>query len=319
MLNAHKIVLTVKFSDFSKICQSKICKSVFKEAIILRKFLSTISIWQRYEERIKRVNDYVHQHLDDTLNMEKLAEVACLSPYHWHRIYRAIHNETIASTVKKLRLQRATNDLVNTAQSMKQIAVRAGYSNIQSFNRAFKHNFGVPPGQYRNEGIKAQLLQIEVEQSNTYDCKIVKVDPINTVGIEYTGPYQNIGKTFERLNSMASGVGIQPHKLPSYGVYYDDPCVVPQQDLRSFAALPLPSGLDCKLPLRNQTIPGGTYAVFRVSGPFINAVACYDFIFGEWLRTSNRELGNHPGYTKYINPFEPDPANLETEIYLPLI
>ncbi|OWK24560.1 hypothetical protein AJ87_20285 [Rhizobium yanglingense] len=39
--------------------------------------------------------------------MERLAEIACMSSYHWHKIYRAIYGETLAATVKRLRLHRA--------------------------------------------------------------------------------------------------------------------------------------------------------------------------------------------------------------------
>jgi AraC-like DNA-binding protein len=40
--------------------------------------------------RLDRVTNYVFDHLDDTLDLNKLAEVARLSPYHWHRVYHAM-------------------------------------------------------------------------------------------------------------------------------------------------------------------------------------------------------------------------------------
>ena len=64
--------------------------------------------WIEYGERMERVSAYVFDHLDDDLDLNKLAEVACLSPYHWHRIYHAMRGETIAATVRRLRLHRAT-------------------------------------------------------------------------------------------------------------------------------------------------------------------------------------------------------------------
>lgn len=58
--------------------------------------------WTDYEERLGRVIAYIHDHLDDQLDLNQLAEVACLSPYHWHRIYYAIQGEAIVATVKTL-------------------------------------------------------------------------------------------------------------------------------------------------------------------------------------------------------------------------
>lgn len=59
--------------------------------------------WAEYGERMDRVTAYVFDHLDDALDLNRLAEVACLSPYHWHRIYHAMRGETIAATVRRLR------------------------------------------------------------------------------------------------------------------------------------------------------------------------------------------------------------------------
>ena len=94
--------------------------------------------WALYESRLRRVSAYIHDHLDEELDMERLAEIACLSSYHWHRIYRAIYGETLAATVKRLRLHRAAGDIVRTDLDISEIAKRSGYPNLQSFNRIFK-------------------------------------------------------------------------------------------------------------------------------------------------------------------------------------
>jgi AraC family transcriptional regulator len=45
---------------------------------------------ESYRDRLSRVTDYLHDHLEDELSFDRLAEIACLSPYHWSRIYHAI-------------------------------------------------------------------------------------------------------------------------------------------------------------------------------------------------------------------------------------
>lgn len=52
-----------------------------------------------YEPRLKRVTAYLHAHLDEYLDLNKLAEVACMSPYHWHRIYQAVHGESVVAAL----------------------------------------------------------------------------------------------------------------------------------------------------------------------------------------------------------------------------
>lgn len=45
--------------------------------------------WIRYAASVARVHEYIRAHLDGPLDLNRLAEVACLSPYHWQRVYRA--------------------------------------------------------------------------------------------------------------------------------------------------------------------------------------------------------------------------------------
>lgn len=107
---------------------------------------------ESYAKRLARVSSYIHDHLDDELNLDTLAEIACLSPYHWHRIYQASFGETVAATVKRLRFQRAAADLAHTDKPIPHIAARARYVSQASFTRAFSAAFGLPPAKYRDVG-----------------------------------------------------------------------------------------------------------------------------------------------------------------------
>ena len=81
-----------------------------------------------YQARLDRVVDHIYGHLDEDIRPEGLAEIACLSPYHWHRIYVAMRGETVSATIRRLRLSRAADRLANSDLSTRTIAERAGYS-----------------------------------------------------------------------------------------------------------------------------------------------------------------------------------------------
>jgi AraC family transcriptional regulator len=57
----------------------------------------------KYAARLARALDHIYDHLDEPLDIEKLAEIACLSRCHWHRIYHAMYGESVATTVRRLR------------------------------------------------------------------------------------------------------------------------------------------------------------------------------------------------------------------------
>ena len=77
---------------------------------------------QSYAERIGRVAAYIADHLDEALDIERLAAVACFSPFHFHRIYSAVTGETVGDTVRRCRLERAALQLVQSQRSIASIA-----------------------------------------------------------------------------------------------------------------------------------------------------------------------------------------------------
>ena len=104
----------------------------------------------QYHLRMQRVVDHINANLDDALDLDTLAEVACLSRFHWHRIYRGLTGETIHATVKRLKLNRASQQLKNSGDTLGAIARNAGYSSETAFGRAFKAQIGHSPASFRD-------------------------------------------------------------------------------------------------------------------------------------------------------------------------
>ena len=86
---------------------------------------------------------------DADADLHRLAELACLSPYHFHRVYRAPMGETVHATVQRMRLARVSVALAQGKGSLRQVADRAGYASEAAFSRAFSAQYGLPPGRYR--------------------------------------------------------------------------------------------------------------------------------------------------------------------------
>ena len=97
-----------------------------------------------YAARMNRVVDHIQTHLADPLDLEQLAAaVACFSPFHFHRLFRAW-----------MGLERAAQLLVfDQAKSISDIAQECGFSSASAFARAFKAGFGTPAGEWRNRKI----------------------------------------------------------------------------------------------------------------------------------------------------------------------
>ena len=64
-----------------------------------------------YNKRLLPVIRHLEQHYREPLDLTALAERAALSPYHFHRIYKAVTGETPAATVRRLRLENIARQL----------------------------------------------------------------------------------------------------------------------------------------------------------------------------------------------------------------
>lgn len=278
------------------------------------------SIWAVYEQRLRRVSAHIHDHLDEELDLDQLSAIACLSPHHWHRIYRAVHGETLAATVKRLRLHRAAGDLVSTTLSVEEIARRTGYPNLQSFNRIFKSVFGMPPARYRREGSHMVFQSTNGKGlGGMYDVTMKTIAPRELIGVSHTGSYMDIGRAFETLGGTLQARKLFRPDMRMIGVYLDDPDLVAEDKLRSFACVTGGEGVTIEAPLVHRQLDGGDYAVLRHKGPYADMHKAYQWLYGEWLPTSGRAVRDTVMFEEYINnPCDAAPTELVTDIYLPL-
>ncbi|MCF6320735.1 MAG: AraC family transcriptional regulator [Rhizobiaceae bacterium] len=277
-------------------------------------------VWANYEKRLARVSDYIYANLDDDLDMVRLAEIACLSPYHWHRIYHAVYGETIAATVKRLRLHRAAGDLTHSQMPVLQIAKRAGYPNLQSFNHTFKGAYGIAPGRFRtNAALTADIGKVSDIHNDSFDISIENINQFTLVGFEHTGPYMEIGKAFEKMFRHLYAAGHNIAEPVNVAIYHDDPALTPQDQLTAYAGVIIDDNQPISETMTQYQLAGGEYAVLGVSGPYSNLGQYYEWFYNVWLKNSGREVRDAPGFDKYLNsPRDTPPAQLLTKIYLPL-
>ncbi len=103
------------------------------------------------QARIRRVTDFIRDNLHRDLTVAELAEVACLSPFHFARMFKAVTGSTPHSFVSAARLEEARRLLARTGMPLGEIALRSGFSGQSTFTSAFKRATGCTPGDYRRQ------------------------------------------------------------------------------------------------------------------------------------------------------------------------
>jgi AraC family transcriptional regulator len=186
---------------------------------------------------------HIRANLDGPLNLDELADIACLSRFHWHRTYRGMTGETVWQTVRRLRLHRAASELVNGTLPIEEIAVRSGYTNPRAFSQAFKSDFGLPPLRYRAEGGHRRYDNPDWQETeDMYDVRMEDHGPVTIAGLMHTGPYIDVGATFERFGSHLAVTGGWEKSAGMAAVYFSDPDITPPEELKSLAGMALKPG-----------------------------------------------------------------------------
>src|SRR5580698_6722980 len=122
-----------------------------------------------YTQRIDRVIDYLRGNLDRQVKLKELARVACLSEFHFHRIFGAVSGETLNNFTNRLRLEKAARLLRYSDQSVTDIAFDCGFSSSATFSRAFRSGYDTSPRQFRKSGeIKKSKICKELFPEDKY-------------------------------------------------------------------------------------------------------------------------------------------------------
>lgn len=100
--------------------------------------------------RLSRVLEYIHAHLGNALDIRGMAATANLSRFHFARAFKAATGQTPYQYVSTKRLERAKVMLAQN-QPLAQIALALNFTSQANFTRAFRQEFGITPGQYREQ------------------------------------------------------------------------------------------------------------------------------------------------------------------------
>lgn len=102
------------------------------------------------EKSLKKIKTYIDSHLQEELDLDKVAKEAGYSKYHLERLFTKHYGCTLTKYIREERLKAAAIQLAFTNTSILEIAFGACYESQQAFTLAFKRLYQVSPGFYRN-------------------------------------------------------------------------------------------------------------------------------------------------------------------------
>ena len=271
-----------------------------------------------YRERVARAVAAIVANPLAEHRLEDLARLAYFSPFHFHRVYRSVAGETVANTVRRVRLAQATRLLAQGGQSVTQVGLAVGYDSPQAFTRAFGQFTGQSPRHFQHQmqrEIGAGLVPLaHHEVGGEATVRIVERPTQMVHALRHAGPFSTIPHTHRQLRAY---VGVRP--VHSWlGVSCGDPEHAPTFCYYAAATMSQDYPL-AGVPMVPLLIPGGLYAIHRLVGPYTRIHTTVRALLAQWLPTSGYRLDDRPLLEHYLNsPRQVPAAALLTDLLIPV-
>lgn len=278
--------------------------------------------------------DYIDQHLDWTLELKTIADVANFSPFHFHRIFTFLIGETPIDYIQRLRVEKATWKLrEENPESITEIAYSCGFGSVSLFSRTFKKYSGMTPSQFsktekpvysqggnmfsKNGQMLRKNLKDDVSEnadlcivkSNQFyfmqtNIEVKEMPEMKAIYVRHIGAFNQIGQAYEKLLKWACPRGLYtPNVSKSATVTHDDPSVTDIEKVRQSACIIIDEDVKVDGEIGKLTIPGGKYAVGHFELGFDDFEKAWNSMC-KWFTESSYQQGDGCTYELYHNDYK---------------
>jgi AraC family transcriptional regulator len=292
-----------------------------------------------YVDRVNRALDYVTRNLDQPLRLEEVAKSACFSSYHFHRIFRALMGETLASFVKRVRLERSVYLLSHrNGANLTEIALACGFSSSSDFSRSFRDQYGVAPSRFDVERFRRsgrQALEVAStppgelhklkrlpagENPDGFAVNLRELPARRVAYIRVHRPYEgdHVVQALKRLLAWADSRGLADGQWLGY--QWEDPEIVPLEKCRYDAAVEVPPTVTAEGEVSINTFPPCLIAEIDIAGSIEVELRALDWLYRTWLPSSGYAPAHQPAFEAWNGrPFAHGMEHFELRVQLPVV
>lgn len=291
-----------------------------------------------YFERIQKSIDFIESRLKERFSLKDVASEAAFSLYHFQRVFHSLAGHNLKEYIRKRRLSDAAHALNCTQKTVTELAFEYQYSNVESFSRAFRRQYGMNPTDYRRSRSRNANQLVLFEKLNIIRAVDNQLAGFENVKPEIVSkpsfPVIGIRKTmhFNDRNFMNDFLDFRDDYLfhkkwnPIPGKTESETVLAIGSDLDTVNATYVQTfgaavaGLeDIPEGYSGMTVKSSKYACFRVFGLRPVIQKAWNTIFDQWIFASpySQDLA---GTT--IESFNRDWQKLEpgwASIYIPII
>jgi AraC family transcriptional regulator len=268
-------------------------------------------------KRIYNTRNYIEINYNQIITIESLEIISCYSYRNLQRIFYSLFNETIGAFQTRLKVENGYKKLLYTNKQVSNIALEVGFSDVQSFSKAFKKNFDLSPTLARSQ--KELLLNNESLQQPIACILIPDIIFVPETTVYYLSCKTSyINPEIELLWDTLFKNDFTETNTTYFGVIVDD-IVITEKSKCTYDACIATSTTIKNLP--TKSIFGSNYARFYHHGSYRTLEETYQQIFGGWFLANTIECSHSPVIEQYLKN-EQNCANEKdylTALYIPIL
>ncbi|TGK06645.1 AraC family transcriptional regulator [Leptospira semungkisensis] len=266
---------------------------------------------------------FIESHSRDDINLEDIAKVSGVSPFHLTRTFAYTMGVPLMRYVRGRRLSEAAKRLTRSGPNILDLALEVGYGSHEAFTRAFREQFEITPEQFRSSGDLNNISLVEAITMNAEPLpeldppRFETIPPRLMVGITEHYDCQAPGGIPNQWQKFSSYLGnIQGQTGPTaYGVCYNF-------DAEGFfdymTCVEVSNSSNIPKELKSLKLSSQKYAVFTHKGHVAGIRATFAAIEKNWLPTAKVKPAEAPNLERYGKEFNPQTGLGGIEIWIPV-
>ncbi len=278
-------------------------------------------------ERLNESVSYIESHLTDEIDLDRVAQIACCSTFHFQRMFSYIADVPLAEYIRRRKMTLAAFDLQSSNEKIIDIALKYGYDSPTSFNRAFQSIHGIAPSAAKSKGVKLKAFpsisfKLSIKGDTEMNYRIEKKEAFKIVGVKehYAMAVEECFESVPLFWQKSTQSGIISdlctlmNKEP-FGILGVSTCM-DGQEFDYYIAV----ATDKQTPdgMAEYIVPECTWAVFESIGAMPTAIQeLQKRILTEWLPTSGYEYANAPDIEVYYEGNQ-KADDYKCEVWLPI-
>lgn len=137
----YKYAMVARLYDFVTLLLRALPKKTYTKEML--------ELLQKKSNMLLKINLFIKEHYQDDISLDQISKIAGYSTFHFIRVFKSFTGITFMKYLTYFRLEKARKLLLETDESIVDIAFQSGFGSIKTFNRVFKEYSGCTPSDFK--------------------------------------------------------------------------------------------------------------------------------------------------------------------------